>query len=67
MPKEKDIAEKTLESYSDVFADIVNALLFDGREVVREAELEDAKTSSQLKIAGASAEASVGDYRRPRL
>ena len=27
---EKDIAEKTLEAYNDVFADIVNVLLFDG-------------------------------------
>ena len=48
----KDITEKTLESYSDVFADIFNGLLFDGREVVRESELEDARTESQLKIAG---------------
>lgn len=27
---EKDIAEKTLEAYDDVFADIVNVLLFQG-------------------------------------
>ena len=27
---EKDITEKTLEDYADVFADIVNVLLFDG-------------------------------------
>ena len=25
---EKDIAEKTLEAYNDVFADIINVLLF---------------------------------------
>lgn len=37
---EKDIAEKTLEAYNDVFADIVNGLLFDGKEVVKEEELE---------------------------
>ena len=29
---EKDISEKILESYNDVFADIVNVLLFDGEE-----------------------------------
>ncbi len=33
---EKDIAEKTLEAYNDVFADIVNVLLFQGRDLVKE-------------------------------
>ena len=33
---DKDITEKLLESYNDVFADIVNVLLFDGRQLVRE-------------------------------
>ena len=28
---EKDLTEKILEDYPDVFADIVNGLLFDGR------------------------------------
>ncbi len=28
---QKDIAEKTLEAYNDVFADIVNVLLFNGK------------------------------------
>nr|WP_314504791.1 hypothetical protein [uncultured Lachnoanaerobaculum sp.] len=32
--KEKDITQKTLERYNDVFADIINVLLFDGRRVV---------------------------------
>ena len=36
---EKDIAEKDLESYNDVFADIVNVLLFGGRRVVQEESL----------------------------
>ena len=31
---EKDITEKTLASYNDVFSDIVNGLLFDGKPVV---------------------------------
>lgn len=31
----KDITEKILEAYNDVFADIVNVLLFDDREVRR--------------------------------
>ena len=30
---EMDVAEKILESYNDVFADIVNVLLFNGKSV----------------------------------
>ncbi len=33
---------KTLEAYNDVFADIVNVLLFNGKRVVKEDDLEDA-------------------------
>ena len=40
---EKDIAEKILEDYPDVFADIVNGLLFAGKTVVRPEKLEDSK------------------------
>ena len=50
MPRSKDISEKILEDYNDVFADIVNGLLFNGQEVVREEELESAATISQLKL-----------------
>ena len=39
---EKDITEKTLASYNDVFSDIVNGLLFDGRPVVDPDALSDA-------------------------
>lgn len=39
---DKDITEKTLEAYNDVFADIVNVLLFNGKRVVKEDDLEDA-------------------------
>ena len=46
---EKDIAEKTLESYNDVFADIVNVLLFNGYEVVKEDELEQARARSSYE------------------
>lgn len=38
---EKDIAEKTLEAYNDVFADIINVLLFNGEPYVKEDELEE--------------------------
>lgn len=43
---EKDISEKQLEEYSDVFADIVNVLLFDGDKVVDPNDLSAAKTFS---------------------
>ncbi|WP_156011594.1 hypothetical protein [Treponema sp. C6A8] len=46
---EKDIAEKTLESYNDVFADIVNVVIFGGKRIVKENELTDAMPSSDYK------------------
>ena len=49
---EKDISEKVLEAYNDVFADIVNVLLFDGREVIKPAELEDQLPCSSYKSDG---------------
>ena len=47
----QDIAEKTLLSYNDVFADILNVLLFDGEQVIDRASLSDAQTFSQYKDA----------------
>ena len=47
---EKDITQKTLLAYNDVFADILNALLFDGEQVVTVDELRDAQTFSQYKV-----------------
>jgi len=32
--QEKDITQKMLERYDDVFSDIVNVLLFNGKRVV---------------------------------
>ena len=38
---QKDITEKVLEDYNDVFADIINGLLFDGvQEIKPEAFME---------------------------
>lgn len=47
---EKDITEKVLEDYNDVFADIVNVLLFHGKKVVKEDCLTDTRNISQYKI-----------------
>lgn len=49
---EKDITQKTLESYNDVFADIVNVLLFNGRDTVKEEDLTPDVTSSYYKAEG---------------
>ena len=38
---QKDITEKMLFTYNDVFADVVNALLFNGEQVIAEEELVD--------------------------
>ena len=47
--KEPDITEKLLEDYNDVFADIVNTLLFNGEERIKEDSLEDSKVNSAYK------------------
>lgn len=38
---EKDKAQKILESYNEVFADIVNVLLFGGKRIISEDDLDD--------------------------
>ena len=48
----KDITEKTLESYNDVFADIVNVLMFQGHRLIREEELEERAPGSAYKADG---------------
>ena len=50
--KEKDITQKALEMYNDVFADIINVLLFNGESVVTEDSLTDVLQESILKIDG---------------
>lgn len=49
---QKDISEKLLTEYNDVFADIVNVLLFEGENVIHENELQSTKDTSQYKADG---------------
>lgn len=49
---EKDISEKMLADYNDVFADIVNVLLFNGKCIISENELQNTKDRSQYKADG---------------
>ena len=44
-----DVTEKLLEDYNDVFADIVNTLIFNGEERIKEDSLEDSKINSAYK------------------
>ena len=46
---EKDITEKILEDYNDVFADIINGLLFQGEQRVLPETLENISVHSQYK------------------
>lgn len=49
---EKDFTEKILEAYNDVFADILNVLLFGGKRVIDPDDLEDHTPSSFYKVDG---------------
>ena len=45
----KDIEQKQLEDYNDVFADIVNVNVFAGRQVVKKNELVNTKDKTRFK------------------
>ena len=49
---ENDVTEKILEAYNDVFADIVNVLLFHGDRVIAPDELEDQAPRAYYKADG---------------
>lgn len=49
---EKDLSEKSLEGFNEVFADIVNVLMFEGKDVVKPEELSDALPNSFFKLDG---------------
>ena len=48
----RDMTEKHLEAYNDVFADIVNVLLFGGRRRIDPGDLRDTKARSLYKADG---------------
>ena len=49
---EKDFYEKKLEEFNDVFADIINVLLFDGQRIIKENELQNGMPRSSYKVDG---------------
>jgi len=46
---QKDMTEKLLEDYEDVFADILNVLLFNGEQIIQPETLKETKAKSQYK------------------
>lgn len=48
----KDITERRLERHNDVFADIMNVLLFGGKDVVRSEDLKDISARSEYVTSG---------------
>ena len=49
---QKDLSEKILVAYDDVFADIVNVLMFNGQKKIQPEELEDRETKDFYKEKG---------------
>ena len=49
MKTNKDAALKALESHNDIFADICNVLIYDGKQIIKPDDLEDASTDSYYK------------------
>lgn len=49
---QKDLSEKILVAYDDVFADIINVLLFQGQSVIRPEELEEKEAKTFYKESG---------------
>jgi hypothetical protein len=46
---EKDLTEKILEDYNDVFADIMNTLVFKGKDIIHPDSLRNSSVHSQYK------------------
>ena len=49
---ERDMTEKHLEGYNDVFADVVNVLLFGGKRRVKPEDLKDTRARTFYKTDG---------------
>ena len=46
----KDLLEKILEAHNDVFADIANVFIFDGKQEIHPDDLEDGIARSYYKV-----------------
>lgn len=57
----KDLSEKLLEDYSDVFADIMNVLAFQGERLLKPENIIDGPTVSRYKDADAETRENIRD------
>ena len=62
---EKDITQKNLEDYNDVFADIINGVIYQGKQVVVPDDLENAVVHSQYKDDKSKLHEQERDHRGP--
>ena len=58
----KDLYEKKLENYDDVFADIFNVLVFRGEKRILDSELSTGMARSGYQVDGQFAEQERGDF-----
>lgn len=63
----RDITEKRLEGCNDVFADIFDNLLFEGRNVVQEGQLKALPTEAFVRDMGGTLRQGNRDIRKSRL
>ncbi len=61
---DRDIAEKRLEDYNDVFADIFNNLVFHGNQILEEDKLEPFPTEAFTRRADGGFRQGNGDVRK---
>jgi hypothetical protein len=47
--RQKDKVEKLLEDYPDVFADIINVLIYDGKQVISPKQLSENKSKITIQ------------------
>lgn len=52
MGQEKDLSEKILEEYNDVFADIVNGIVFKGKPIIQPEELQNTMLEAMYRSVG---------------
>ena len=49
---DKDHYEKKLEDFNDVFADIINVLLFNGNNIIQQNDLQTGMSRSSYRVEG---------------
>lgn len=63
----QDLTEKNLEGFPDVFADILNAFIYEGRKVISEESLFPAPTETQYAGSGKNLRGQLEDISRYQM